>query len=133
MNKVPTIQDFRKAGYKVRVDHRRLWKIAYIEPRNGSLVVKTVENTQGVMNRGGTPDENGVLYQLLPKGGRTEVTVIDPNSKLEVFAYADCHSNENYNKTIGVEKSLERVAELVTALASNNEDELGKFLTFLGK
>jgi hypothetical protein len=85
------------------------------------------------MNKGDDTDQ--VLYELLPKGGRTEITVIDPNSKLEVFAYADCHSNENYNKTVGVEKSLERVKELVTALASNpnNKDELEKFLIFLGK
>lgn len=128
---VKTIKEFRKAGYKVHVDHRRLWKIAYIEPRNKSLVVKTVENTQGVMSRGGTPDENGVLYQLLPKGGRTEVTVTDPATGLDFYAYADCRSDENYNKRTGVEKCLERVAELVLVCSHHNEAKLDQFVTFI--
>lgn len=133
MNKVPTIKEFRKAGYKVNVDHQRAYRIAYTDFKTGKIIIKTVFNTAHVMNKGDDTDQ--VLYELLPKGGRTEITVIDPNSKLEVFAYADCHSNENYNKTVGVEKSLERVKELVTALASNpnNKDELEKFLIFLGK
>jgi hypothetical protein len=111
--KTPTLKAFREAGYEVDIVHRRAWKVAYNDFPTKKIVVKTVLNTLSVMYRPEDKDENGVLYELLPRGGKTEVTVNDPGSGLDFTASAICRDDENYDKRVGVQRCLDRIIGLM--------------------
>lgn len=115
-----TIAEFRKAGYKVHVNHIRNWRIAYVEPRNNKLVTKTVPNTAHVMNN--DDGDNFVLFSLEPKGGRTEVIVTDPTSGIDIYADSTCHSEVNYDKKRGVETCLKRIVDLILVCSLKDDD-----------
>lgn len=108
---VPTVYQFRKAGYKVRVNHCRQLKVAYINPRSNKLVVKNVMVTDEA--DGAAMESDQILGEVLPKGGETRVTVFDSESQLEFVGVARCHEVDNYNKKVGVQKALEQVIGLM--------------------
>lgn len=90
-------------GYAVRISHYRRFKVPSM--RNGRLSLKTVLRND---NANRYP-----LRELLPKGGLTTITVTDPETKVEFYGKATCHTKENYNKKRGIEKCLERVIYLM--------------------
>ena len=112
--KTPTVAELRKAGYGVRVTHNRVYKMAYNDFASGKIVVKNSTNPISTLKKTNIDcNSDGVLYELLPKGGVTEVTVIDPVSNLEFTASAACRDSENYNKEVGVERCLSRIIDLM--------------------
>jgi hypothetical protein len=116
------LSDFRKASYGVKIVHNRKFKIAYVEPITGKLIVKIIYNdTLSMTSDGLNPDWNKkpkksefCFSELLAKGGITEVTVTDPETKTDFYAKSICREDENYNKAVGVEKCLDRVYDLMT-------------------
>lgn len=111
--KTPTVADLRKSGYKVDVVHRRAWKIAYNDPPTGKIVVKNVLNTKRIMEDHSKDGYDLVMFELLPKGGQTEVTVKDSVSGLDFTASATCRDDENYDKGVGVQRCLDRIIGLM--------------------
>jgi hypothetical protein len=85
------------------------------------MVVKTVLNTKDMMVEDESGD-SGVLYELLPKGGKTEVTVNDPLSGLDFTASATCRDDENYDKSVGVGRCLDRIIGLMLVCEYQNKD-----------
>ncbi len=116
---VPTLTEFRKGGFTVNIEHYHRYKIAY-KDRQGKIFVETIyrrreyiEDPSFLYFKPFTKEACPVLFELLPKGGRTEVTVIDPETKAEFWASAVCRKDENYNKFIGVNQCLSRIADLM--------------------
>jgi hypothetical protein len=112
--KTPTVADLRKTGYKVGITHNRVYKMAYTDFNSGKIVVKVVLNVLEnlrVLNRDCNSD--GVLFEILPKGGKTEVIIFDPVSRLDFYASATCRDDENYDKKVGVQRCLDRIIGLM--------------------
>jgi len=109
--RTPSLAEVRAAGYKVDISHRRLHKVAYTSPQTGKLVVHNVCHVKEFVNTDSVKEF--MLFELLPKGGLTEVTVTDPVTNLEFFASSRCHEVDNYDKRAGVEKCLERIIGLM--------------------
>ena len=117
MNKTvrtPTLAELKTAGYEIDIHHNRVHKVAYSDPNTGKLVVTNVV--------GRKMDENGyVLFELLPKGGVTEVSVTDTVTGLEFAASARCRDDENYDKRVGVNRCLDRIIGLMLVCEWKNE------------
>lgn len=112
--KTPTINDFKAAGYDVDITHRRDHQIAYISPTTKKLLTKVVQQPhyEFTKNKHGI-GEVGLLWQLNARGGKTEVTVIDPITYESFYAFSDCHTDDNYDKKVGIERCLSRIASLM--------------------
>jgi hypothetical protein len=117
------LNQFKASGYTVKIVHNRRYKVAYIEPITNKLIVKVIVNDTQSMTPGGlNPDwkwpnnEPMCISQLLAKGGVTEVTVTDPETKTDFYAKAVCREDENYSKAFGVDKCLCRIYDLMTVL-----------------
>ena len=121
--KTPTLAELKAAGYEVDIDHCRLFKIAYEHPTTRKLVIHTVCHPRQFMSCNSEADEEiGLLSELLPKGGKTNVMVRDPVSNLDFTATATCREDENYDKRIGVEKCLDRIVGLMLVCEYQNKD-----------
>jgi hypothetical protein len=115
---------FKASGYAVKIVHNRQYKVAYVEPITGKLVVKVIVNDTQSMTPGGLNppdwkrpnDEPMCVSQLLAKGGVTEVTVTDPETGTDFYAKATCREDENYSRATGVDKCLCRIYDLMTVL-----------------
>lgn len=108
--KIPSLSEVKAAGYDVKINHVRLFKVAYIDDLSKKLVVKNVLKTYGEMRN--DISEN-ILNELLPKGGKTEVILTDTETNVEFYASTTCRNDENYSKSIGINKALERVIGLM--------------------
>ena len=121
-NTSTSLADFKAVGYDINIVHNRRYKVAYLEPITGKLVVKVIVNdTQSMTPNGLNPDWTKKLEksdlcfsQLLAKGGVTEITITDPETKTDFYAKSICREDENYNKAYGVNKCLCRVFDLMT-------------------
>lgn len=123
MNKeIPTVAELVSLGYKVDVVHCRNYKIVY-KGFNGKLNILNschprwfveAESSAGVM-----------FYELLACGGVTEITITDPDTKLEFFGKATCHSEVNYNKRTGVKECLRRIVDLMRVVEAGSPDKDG--------
>lgn len=130
MNNTPTVREFRQSGYQVRVDHKRAWKTSYVDFETRKIVTEVVYKTPREMVNSDFDGE--VLIELLPRSGKTEVTVFDPNSGLDFFADATCRDDENYNKKIGTKKCLERISDLIRVCNYSNQDRrIEKIASFI--
>jgi hypothetical protein len=115
------LTDFKAANYGIKIVHNRRYKVAYLEPITGKLIVKVIVNDTQSMTPNGLnsnwvrkPNQSDLCFsQLLAKGGVTEITVTDPETKTDFYAKAICREDENYNKAYGVEKCLSRVFDLM--------------------
>jgi hypothetical protein len=120
----PNLSTFRKAGYGVEIVHNRRFKVAYVEPITGKLIIKAIYNDTHSMTDKGLNTEwkypkkpaldTFCMSELLAKGGITEITVTDPGTKTDFYAKSICRDDENYNRAAGVEKCLSRVYDLMT-------------------
>ncbi len=108
-NRTPSLSEFRNAGYVVNIEHQRRFRVAYKDPNTGKLIVHTTLGEKQEYEDAG----EYLAWEILPKGGKTIVTVVDPVSDLEFFADSTCRDDENYNKRFGVQKCLERVFSLM--------------------
>jgi hypothetical protein len=121
----PSLNSFRKAGYEVDISHNRIWKIAYNDFETGKIVTKKVLKDISTMKLDNAVNKavNGeVIYELLPKGGITEVIVFDPESDLNFTAKATCSNKDNYDKRIGVDKCLSRIIGLMLVCEYQNKE-----------
>ena len=106
-----TLKELENAGYVVDIRHVRNYKVAFLTIE-GKLIVKTFQDTLENATRdivGAAPE----LIELLPCGGRTEMTVKDKGSGKEFTAFAMCHKNDNYDKKFGVTLCLKRIGVLM--------------------
>ena len=85
--RTPTLSELKTAGYVVEVKHNRMHRVAYHDPVSGKLVVK---NFIPPVHPLGVEPEN-VLTELLPKGGKTEVWVTDPETSAEFYEIGRAH------------------------------------------
>jgi len=115
--KVPTVKEMIDAGYIVKVVHLRRFKVAYVD------AVGRIKINYQVLN----PNEpfecidNQTFLEELATGGRTEVTVIDPDIRLEFTTSSRCRNDENYNKRMGVSLCLKRIVDLMLVCEWKNE------------
>jgi methenyltetrahydromethanopterin cyclohydrolase len=121
--KTPTVADLRNTGYKVGITHNRVYKMAYTDFTSGKIVVKNGVNPVSTLREANIDsNSDGVLYELLPKGGRTEVTVTDEVNKIDFMASATCREDENYDKRVGVSRCLDRIIGLMLVCEYQNKD-----------
>lgn len=104
----PTLAQFKAVGYIVEITHNRDFKVVFIDPATTKIVVNTVTTTFGRLH-----EEEPTLSELLPCGGRTEVSVVCPDTGLEFTASSKVHPKDNYNKREGVRRCLERIYQLM--------------------
>lgn len=98
----PTIAELRRAGYKVRVIIKRVYK--YV--RGGSLH-KIVTSSKRVLE---TLTEQEARHGLQNSGGSIKVEVRAPDGR-EVFGESFCHPNDNFNRRAGRTEALGRALE----------------------
>lgn len=110
-HRTPTLAEFKSAGYRVNIEHRRLHNVAYYCPNSGKLVVKEF---MPPAHPPAAPDN--VMTEMLPKGGMTEVWVTDPETSAEFYGYAKCHPKDNYSKRDGINEALKRVTGLMLVM-----------------
>jgi hypothetical protein len=122
MRGIPTVAELIALGYKVDVTHFRNYKIANMG-NNKKLVILTACHPRWFVE---TESLSGIMfYELLACGGRTEITVTCPDSKLEFFGGATCRSDENFNKKEGVKECLKRIVDLMRVVEAGSPDKDG--------
>jgi hypothetical protein len=104
--KTTTLADLRNAGYEVDIRHNRI--IDYANVVNGKLVIG-----KAFMSVPEFRAFKGTNSALRARGGRTDVTVTDPETKLEFYGYGICCDGDNYNKKDGIDEALKRVTALM--------------------
>lgn len=97
MKQVPTVQQLRKAGFKVTVKHYR----DFFTHCSRTGTRKTVQISW--LHR----SEEYKDYHLDARGGRTEVQFLDPNGG-QYFGVSYCSVAERYCKKVGVLKAMAR-------------------------
>lgn len=81
-NGTPTIEFLRRAGWKVRVIHKR------------------PEITEQKFS--------GQLQTYSPKGGETRIEITSPDQKIDVFGVAYCADEDHFNRKLGNKIALGR-------------------------
>lgn len=92
-----TVANLRKQGFKVKVLHARNFE-GWAEHGNGEL-----------------KNEYDIRKQKLifePKGGKTTVTVTDPNG-LNYIGISRCSDKDGFNRRFGLVKALGRLEQVV--------------------
>ena len=109
MNKTPTLKEIKAAGYYVNIRHLRAYDVAYkVNDRLYKEVMyleKDRANQSELMGFG--------LHALLPKGGRTEVEVYDPETKARFWADSSCHPEDHYVCSEGIKECLKKVTGMM--------------------
>lgn len=90
-NKVPSIQNLRQNGCKVKVFHSRRDIFGNYFPR---MYFGKYMST----------------FYMSQKGGKTVVTLTDTNNKT-VVGESDCSKRDNFNRKVGIELALGRALE----------------------
>lgn len=81
-NGVPTIASLRRAGWKVRVMHKR------------------PEITEQKFS--------GQLQTYSPKGGETRIEITSPDQKIDAFGVSYCADEDHFNRKLGNKIALGR-------------------------
>lgn len=116
---IPTLEELRAAGYVIKIKHNRPTKFAYVDPKSKKIVVKVVVNDPNNnldYPRFSLEFLDPIVSELLPKGGKTEIWVTDPTTSAEFYGYSRCHSEDTYEKRIGINKAIERVVQLMLVM-----------------
>jgi hypothetical protein len=66
--------------------------------------------------------DNSIIWELLPKGGKTLVTVTDPDTGLEFIGVTRCRDDDNYNKREGIERALNKIVDLMRGYEYQNKE-----------
>lgn len=118
--KIPSVQELTDAGYIVDVWHVRRYKFAWVNGVTGKIETK-VKLCLPYDREVETSNMDGGMYsQLLPNGGQTVVSVVDPATGDEFEGVAYCRNDENYNRKVGVMVALTEITQLMLA-----EKEIG--------
>lgn len=121
----PLLAEFRSKGFDIEINHYRLFKVVSLHPTTGKIETNTISRTLHSLEREIEEAVGSVLHELLAKGGSTEVSVIDKETNTEYVATSRCHSDENFNKRVGVDEALKQIKVLVET-PFENLVELGK-------
>ncbi len=97
-NKVPTVHELRKKGWKVRVGHHR--KFYRFCPKTGK---KTELTLLWKVQKELHPE-----YYLDARGGHTTITIKCPDVDGELVGVSECSENDLYNKKVGTKKAIAR-------------------------
>lgn len=109
MNKTPTLNDIKNAGYYVNIRHLRAHSVAYkVGPRLETGVVMVEKEVAETAERQGEG-----LFGILPKGGRTEMEVYDPQSRTRFVTHANCHPDDHYVCSEGIKECLKKVTGMM--------------------
>lgn len=111
---IPTLNEIKKAGYTVDINHNRDHTVVD-KTDAGKIVTKTIRKPHHTF----TKSENYCMWELLTKGGQTEVIVKD-NESNEFIATSECRNDENYEKAIGISHCLERIVGLMLVCDGQN-------------
>lgn len=117
--KIPTVEEFRKVGYKIKVEHCRRYLVSEQNVITRKISYYTVYVPLW--------EELPGFSQLLPKGGITKVTVITPDN-FEFNHESKCRNDENYNKKVGVNICLEKIYFLMLVCDGKDGFELDSSL-----
>jgi hypothetical protein len=109
MNETPTLKDIKNAGYYVNIRHLRAHSVAY---KSGDLLEVGVVTVEKEIAESAERHGEG-LFALLPKGGRTEVEVYDPETKAKFWADAVCHPDDHYIRAEGIKECLKKISGLM--------------------
>lgn len=113
--RTPSLAELKAAGYHVNVEHNRLFKVARVR-ENGTLEVKTFLRDIPSMTVSSDDEDAFNPTELLPKGGKTEVWVTDPETSAEFYGYGRCHPDDNYDKKTGVLEALKKITGLMAVM-----------------
>jgi hypothetical protein len=103
-----SVQSLRQAGNKVRVTHLRNVKVSTnVAPGVvlENVVTLSLFDARNLVNAGKL---NGFNAVILPRGGATQVEISTNDGKNHV-GVSKCHLNDNFCRSEGVEKALERI------------------------
>ncbi len=100
-----TIKSLRRAGYKVRCIHRRVYRIMDIENPELEVQDKQLSNFERANLH------PAFLFCSGPKakGGSTVLEILDPNTHTEYVTSSTCHKNDSYCKKTGVRVAFENL------------------------
>ena len=97
-NKVPTVHELRKKGWKVRVGHhRKFYRFCSKTGKKNELTLLWKEQKA-----------NYPEYYLEARGGHTTITIKCPFSSEEVVGVSECSEKDLYNKKVGTKKAIAR-------------------------
>lgn len=97
-----TIEELRRAGYRVTVNHYRYPKIA-----NPSMSHNQVKKLESQMDNAHFLQQSGA--GLSPFGGETLIEVVTPSGMISVAAISRCNIKDNFNKKMGIKIALNRI------------------------
>ncbi len=96
-----TIEELRRAGYKVTVNHYRYPQVA-----NPDMSNSQVKKLECEMDNAHFLQESGA--GLSPFGGETIVELVTPSGMIAITAISRCNIKDNFNKKMGIKIALNR-------------------------
>lgn len=111
MNNIPTIHQLRKSGLKVKVLHLRRCK--QVELCWGKIIQRETMLSNYFAN---SMNHGYRFIEILPKGGNTCITIIDPVSNSEFSARTTCRKDEAFVKSIGINNCLTQLHAMMTSI-----------------
>jgi hypothetical protein len=95
VNDIPTVAFLRKNGYKVKVEHARLYK----DPANNDIYLTDYERSLAHEWRDLKAEQ---------KGGITTVTISSPNTPDDLVGVSTCGKNDGFDRKKGVKYAMAR-------------------------
>lgn len=119
MQKINKIEALKSFGYSVNVEHLRMFKIAYVQKKTKKICIeyflsKNEENLSkylSVVKKDVCPAF--VNIELLACGGRTIVSVYDPNSGCRFESVSTCRDDENFCRETGRNQCFNQIIQMM--------------------
>lgn len=97
MKIIPTVHDLRKTGYKVTVNHNRLfYKFDSKTGKKSSITCTWAEQQEKYLD-----------YHVSATGGFTKVCILDTEGN-SYCGVSSCSEFDHYNKKLGTKKAIAR-------------------------
>lgn len=108
----PTIEDFRKMGYRVTVNHLRPLLLPEVKRLISDLKKRGVDRLLRSNYRDiGQIRQYTYQQYIFPRGGQTKVSIEKDGQTLH--SISECSSQDSYNRKYGIQKCLWRIVSLL--------------------
>lgn len=97
-------------GFVFDIQHVRRYRVAYRDIETGKVVTKVEMYSKAQLANW---PFTRLPIELLPKGGKTVLTIFIPQIGYTVSAEAQCRNDENYNKRVGLAFAILRIQNQV--------------------
>jgi hypothetical protein len=105
MKSIPTVHDLRRSGFKVTVNHNRLFYKYDVKTGKKHTITCTWAEQQ----------EKYLDYFVSATGGFTRVCILDQSGKSSC-GISECSEFDHYNKKLGTKKAIARTLSQLASL-----------------